>query len=354
MLISQIPTRMQLAWAKNAAGAYIRTVPVASQIGIQDGAASFNDGFVPDNFTPVSAGGVPPFGQDMNGVLSAITAWLQWIQAGNPTAYDSTFATAIAGYPLGAVLQSAVTPLAQWQSYVDGNLTNPDDPLTSVGWQRVGTPVGTPTPMFQAEPGFILATSQTIGSASSGAAQAAASTLFLFVHIWNKFSNSQCPIFTSAGAPTTRGANAVADFNANKRLQTPLMQGLGLIGCDSGGTTYLTGVPITSGNATTPGSTLGENLHALIIAELAAHTHANSLTDLQHQHAITAQTFRGTNTSGVARAIYGFGDGTDGSYALGPTALASSNISITNASVGSGTAHNTVERNMTVFWGLKA
>lgn len=362
MQLSNIPTRFSKVWAVSAAGAYIRTVPVDSQIGIQDGAASFTDGFVPDNFTPVSAGGVPPFGQDFNGLLNVMTAWQQWNQAGGPVSYNSTFSTAVSGYPLGAVLNSSVVLGAQWYSTVDGNTTNPDDPLTSSGWTRVGLPAGAPQEFLGAVPtGFVaMRGDQTIGSAASGATTAADNTIFLYIANW---SNSQLSIFTSAGGASTRGANAIADFNANKRLQMPDGRGASMIGVDVGSSTYLNGVPVVAGNTTTPGSTFGENLHTLIIAELAVHDHGVYLKDNQHSHSITPQTFRGVSTSGSATAIMGFGQGTDGSYPLGPTGTSSSNITIGSvngvandnktASVGSGTAHNTVQRSLGVNWGQK-
>lgn len=347
MQLSGIPARFPKVWAVNAAGAYIRTVPVDSQIGIQDGAASFDTGFVPDNFTPVPAGGVPPFGQDFNGLLNVMTSWQQWGQAGGPVAYDGTFSTAVNGYPKGAVLASSIVQGAQWYSTADGNTTNPDDPLTSSGWARVGIPVGTPIPFFGEVPtGFVSmngsAAPSTIGSGSSGATYANADALFLFVYNW---TNSQLAIYTSGGVSTSRGANAVADFNANKRLAVPDGRGAGVIGVDNG-STNLNGVPVVAGNTTTPGSTLGENLHALSSGENGNHTHGNSLTDNQHRHNIAnypAQVGAGTSGGGLAFS----------SQTTQFTDFASSNITINNAASGSGTGHNTVQRSLAVKWGQK-
>jgi hypothetical protein len=362
MQASQIPARFTIPWAKNAAGAYIRTVPVASQIGIQDGAASFNDGFVPDNFTPVAAGGVPPFGQDFNGALNVITTWDQWYQAGGAIGFDATFAAAIGGYPAGAVLNSNVLPGAQWYSFVDGNLTNPDDPLTSTGWARVGLPSGTMLPLFTSSPvpGFITANGGGVGNSASGATNASDVYLFLFKAIWDQWSPTQCPIFTNTGAPSTRGANAVADFQAGKRLQTPSMRGTGLIGCDTMGgaaSTFLAGVPVVVGNTTSPASTIGENVHTLTVAELASHLHTAGISDPTHLHQ-TNFGVRGFSTSGSAQAFQ-TAPGIDGTVGYNSLAAAtnvrvnSSNGLDTTNSTGGGGAHNTVERNNTCFWGLK-
>lgn len=127
MLASQIPTKMTVPWGQNAGGPYIRVVPVASQIGIQNGAASFEDGFPPLCFTPVAAGGVPPFGQDFNGLNNVVTAWLRWVQAGGGVPFwDAAFSASIGGYFEGALLQSQAGPGNFWISTADNNTSNPD------------------------------------------------------------------------------------------------------------------------------------------------------------------------------------------------------------------------------------
>jgi hypothetical protein len=132
MQLTDIPVKMITPWATDAGPSYVRVVPVDSQIGIDDGAASFETGFPPLNFTPVGAGGVPPFGQDMNGIFNVTTAWLRWTQAGGPAYFDALFAADIGGYPIGAFLQSAVTPGSFFISLINNNLNNPDSITT--GW----------------------------------------------------------------------------------------------------------------------------------------------------------------------------------------------------------------------------
>ncbi len=139
--IAEIPgLKFSLTWGENAGAGYIRTPPQASQIGVQNGAASFNDGFVPLNFTPVATGGVPPFGQDMNGVLSVITQWLQWQQMGGPIFYDAAFSASIGGYPNGAVLRSTANYELSWLSTTDNNTSNPD--TGGANWLQI--PEGVP------------------------------------------------------------------------------------------------------------------------------------------------------------------------------------------------------------------
>lgn len=126
MLASSIPIKMPTPFGNAAVAPYIRPIPIPSQIGIQGGAASFNDGFPPLCFTPIGAGGVPPWGADFNGLLNQMTAWLRWTHAGGTAAYDAAFSTAIGGYPLGAILVQAATPGKWWYSQVDNNASNPD------------------------------------------------------------------------------------------------------------------------------------------------------------------------------------------------------------------------------------
>ena len=131
---SLIPTKIPTPFANGAVDpTYRHTVPIPSQIGVTPGAASFTDGFPPLNFQPEASGGVPPFGNDMNGLLYNVTQWLRWLMAGSPVPYDATFQTAIGGYPLGAIVASGTTARRFWVSTVENNLSNPD--TGGANWQ---------------------------------------------------------------------------------------------------------------------------------------------------------------------------------------------------------------------------
>jgi hypothetical protein len=127
MQLSQFPQPIETPFAAGAGANYIRPIPIASQIGTNPGAASYTDGFVPLNFQPISGGGIPPDGRDMNGILYAITALLQWYNSGGAVAWSQTTATGIGGYPKYAIVQSQqVYPGVIWVSLVDNNAVNPD------------------------------------------------------------------------------------------------------------------------------------------------------------------------------------------------------------------------------------
>jgi len=119
-------------FGKDAGPTYIELpIPVDSQIGVVNGAASFDDGFVPLNMTSPSLGGVPPRGKDMNGILFMITQYCALLQAGQTCVYDAAVSTAIGGYGVGAML-AATDGSGFWFNTVDGNTTDPED--SGTGW----------------------------------------------------------------------------------------------------------------------------------------------------------------------------------------------------------------------------
>ena len=140
MLVANVPIKIPAAWANSAGASYINyPVPTPSQQGITNGAASFTDGFPPNNFIPYASGGAGPYGRDFNGILKQITAGLQWGQAGGfPMPYDATFQTAVGGYFNGSLVASVTTAGKYWLSTVDNNTTNPD--AAGAGWQQFPTP----------------------------------------------------------------------------------------------------------------------------------------------------------------------------------------------------------------------
>lgn len=141
MKLSDIPDRFNIPFADSAGGGFITyPIPQASQIGVENGRASLTDGFPPLNFQPVGAGGVPPFGQDMNGLLKQVTAWSRWAAGGSAVIYNSSFSTAVGGYPAGAILSSSTAGRA-WLCIVDDNTSNPD--AGGSGWVGIANIPGT-------------------------------------------------------------------------------------------------------------------------------------------------------------------------------------------------------------------
>jgi hypothetical protein len=126
MQLSNLPARILQAFAN--AGSK-NTIP---QTTATPGAASFNQGFPALTMTPLSAGGVPPAGQDFNGILYALSLIQQWQSAGGTFSYDSAWSTANNGYPKGAVLLRA-DGTGFWLNTTDNNTADPDG-ATPTGW----------------------------------------------------------------------------------------------------------------------------------------------------------------------------------------------------------------------------
>jgi microcystin-dependent protein len=200
----------------------------------------------------------------------------------------------------------------------------------------------------EAVTGWVKVNGQTIGSAGSGASgRAAADTQNLFVYLWNSCPNTHCPV--SGG----RGSSALTDFNSNKQITLLDWRGRTPVGLDDMGTTAAGRIAITnvtSGGGdtqTTPGATGGEANHALIVAELAAHSH--TITDPGHSHDVHYQQTNNNPGGGVAGVVASIA-----ATGLNTTVQTATNTTgITIASTGSGTAHNTMMPFMLGTWYIK-
>lgn len=147
MLDSDIPQRVPVPFGESATpGVTIRTVPLTTA---DPNAASYTLGFPPNTFTPLGAGGEPPDGRDVNGILNVLSAWAQWQAAGAPVGYDATFSASIGGYPKGSILAAAIFG-NYWLSTADNNVTNPD--AAGAGW--VGFSIA---PLYVADSGAVNA-----------------------------------------------------------------------------------------------------------------------------------------------------------------------------------------------------
>jgi hypothetical protein len=149
--------------------------------------------------------------------------------------------------------------------------------------------------------GFVRLNGKTVGSSASGADYADDNNQALYVLLYNGIST-----LTVAGG---RGANALADFGAAKPLSLPDMRGRAPFGLDTMGNSLanrLSGVTFATGSSSALGSTGGEALHVLTIAELASHNHTGT-TDAAGGHTPAgtldtqgAHTHTGTSDAGTA------------------------------------------------------
>ncbi len=175
--------------------------------------------------------------------------------------------------------------------------------------------------------GWVRCNGLTIGNASSSATERAnADTANLFTHLWNEYSNSVCAV--SGG----RGASAAADYAANKAIALPDMRGRGFFGLDGMGNSTAGRLGTIITDATTNGGSGGTETVTLSTSQLPVHSHANTLNDPSHAHAMNGLTVvQGSGSPAVPA-----GNGTGG-YS---TATSTTGITISNANAGSGAAHS--------------
>lgn len=207
-------------------------------------------------------------------------------------------------------------PLSQLQLLLAGLATVPTG--TVMGFRRTSAPNG-----------WVKENGGTIGNASSGATtRANEDTEALFTHLWTEFSNTVLPIQDSAGAASTRGASAAADFAANKRMPLFDSRSRFLRGADDGlgfdaaitvgaaqsdeikshthtGTTGSGGPSDpqvrVNASATAVTTTVADTLMLLSVS--VGNWFSNTLRNLTHTHSFTTDATGGTETRPRASAV---------------------------------------------------
>lgn len=128
MSISE-PGKIITPWAES--GLKNEIPPVSNNT---SGRAGFDQGFPPVTMTPPEVGGLPPQGQDFNGIFYQITEIIRYIQAGGQPFFSAVLSSAIGGYPKGCVILGS-DAITLWQNQIDSNTNDPN--LTQTGWLKV-------------------------------------------------------------------------------------------------------------------------------------------------------------------------------------------------------------------------
>ncbi len=98
--------------------------------------------------------------------------------------------------------------------------------------------------------GFVRMNGRTIGNLSSGATEYAGDTAKdLYSWLWGKVSDTYAPVSTG------RGSSADADWDANKTIVVPSMQGRGPVGADDMGGSAANVIQVSTTASVTNGST---------------------------------------------------------------------------------------------------
>ncbi|MEQ5326999.1 hypothetical protein [Proteus sp. fly-1008] len=98
-------------------------IPEKYETSMEGNQATWDQGFGQITMLPVSAGGLPPKGQDFNGILNQMCETIVHISKGGIFKFSADYAAAINGYPKGAILQSE-DEKKYYQSLVDNNKIN--------------------------------------------------------------------------------------------------------------------------------------------------------------------------------------------------------------------------------------
>ena len=125
------PKLLSKPWA---ADGLKNNIPAERNSGLAQEAATYAEGFPSITMTPISVGGKPPSGKDMNGVLYEISAHTVWQNQGGRYRFDQAFCDAIGGYPKGAVLINDTLD-TEYISLVDANTHNPNSGNNTGKWE---------------------------------------------------------------------------------------------------------------------------------------------------------------------------------------------------------------------------
>lgn len=128
------PAKITTPWASTGS-----KNPIPENANNTTGAAGFDKGFPDVTMTPVEAGGIPPAGQDFNGILFQITESVRYGQAGGQSTYDAGMSSSIGGYPLGARI-AGDDRVSNFVNIIDSNSSNPNS--GGSGWFSQPATVG--------------------------------------------------------------------------------------------------------------------------------------------------------------------------------------------------------------------
>lgn len=125
------PAKITTPWASTGS-----KNPIPANANNTTGAAGFDKGFPDITMTPEEAGGLPPAGQDFNGIFYQITDIIRYIQAGGQPTFSDAMAAAIGGYPVGSIVASS-NRKTFWINNQDGNTNNPE--INPSGWSIISS-----------------------------------------------------------------------------------------------------------------------------------------------------------------------------------------------------------------------
>lgn len=114
-------------------------IPENYETSMESNQATWDQGFGQITMLPVAAGGLPPKGQDFNGIFNQISENIVYLSQGGRFKFSAEYAEAIGGYPKGAILQSD-DEKKEYLSLIDNNKVDFNTaPDISASWKLVNT-----------------------------------------------------------------------------------------------------------------------------------------------------------------------------------------------------------------------
>ena len=114
-------------------------IPENYETSMESNQATWDQGFGQITMLPVAAGGLPPKGQDFNGIFNQVSESIVYLSQGGRFKFSAEYAEAIGGYPKGAILQSD-DEKKEYLSLIDNNKVNFNvAPDISASWKVVTT-----------------------------------------------------------------------------------------------------------------------------------------------------------------------------------------------------------------------
>jgi hypothetical protein len=126
------PDLILTPFGENAAPGTIDPIPETRGPGDDPQQATWDEGFPLVTMTPLGAGGIPPKGQDFNGVLNAISEHTVFTGRGGQYKWSTAYVTASGGYSIGDVIQ-ADDGLNSYVSLVNANTANFNTTPAAIG-----------------------------------------------------------------------------------------------------------------------------------------------------------------------------------------------------------------------------
>ena len=116
-------------------------IPENFSSSMESNQATWDQGFGQITMIPVAAGGLPPKGQDFNGILNQISENVVYLSKGGKFKFSTDYASSVEGYPKGAILQSD-DEKKEYQSIIDNNKVNFNTATRSqinAAWKLIST-----------------------------------------------------------------------------------------------------------------------------------------------------------------------------------------------------------------------